>query len=103
MSTLFVNNLNTASGSTITVPTGKKLIVTDSAGLIAPDMVIQCVTANGSQTNNSSASSWVTLTNPKYLSPSLGALITPSTVSPVLNENFFILLGLTYISSGPGK
>ena len=37
MSTLFVNNLNTASGSTITVPTGKKLIVTDSAGLIAPE------------------------------------------------------------------
>jgi len=26
MSTLFVNNLNTASGSTITVPTGKKLV-----------------------------------------------------------------------------
>ena len=65
MSTLFVNNLNTASGSTITVPTGKQVIVTDSAGLIAPDMVIQCVTSNGSQTNNSSASSWVTLTNPK--------------------------------------
>ena len=71
-STLKINNLDTASGSTLTVnatttsfPTGKKLIVTDSAGLIAPDMVIQCVTANGSQTNNSSASSWVTLTNPK--------------------------------------
>ena len=28
-------------------------------------MVIQCVTANGSNTNNSSASSWVTLTYPK--------------------------------------
>ena len=26
MSTLFVNNLNTASGTTITVPTGKKLV-----------------------------------------------------------------------------
>ena len=33
MSTLFVNNLNTASGSTITVPTGKKLVVTDTGGL----------------------------------------------------------------------
>ena len=27
MSTLFVNNLNTASGSTITVPTGKTIVV----------------------------------------------------------------------------
>ena len=26
MSTLFVNNLNTASGDTITLPTGKKLV-----------------------------------------------------------------------------
>ena len=34
MSTLFVNNLNTASGSTITVPTGKKLVVTDTGGLV---------------------------------------------------------------------
>ena len=30
MSTLFVNNLNTASGSTITIPTGKTLVGTDS-------------------------------------------------------------------------
>ena len=29
MSTLFVNNITTASGTNITVPTGKKLIVTD--------------------------------------------------------------------------
>ena len=36
MSTLFVNNLNTASGSTITVPTGKKLVVTDTGGLSVP-------------------------------------------------------------------
>ena len=30
MSTLFVNNLNTASGSTITIPTGKTLKATDT-------------------------------------------------------------------------
>ena len=34
MSTLFVNNLNTASGSTITVPSGKTLDI--SAGTLAP-------------------------------------------------------------------
>ena len=43
MSTLFVNNLNTASGTTITVPTGKKLIVTDAGGIKSPGMVIQVV------------------------------------------------------------
>ena len=41
MSTLFVNNLNTASGSTITVPTGKQLIGTDTNSIKAPGMVIQ--------------------------------------------------------------
>ena len=41
MSTLFVNNLNTASGSTITVPTGKKLIGTDTGSVKAPGVVIQ--------------------------------------------------------------
>ena len=41
MSTLFVNNLNTASGTTITVPTGKQLIGTDINSIKAPGMVIQ--------------------------------------------------------------
>ena len=39
MSTLFVNNLNTASGTTITVPSGKVLT--------APGHIIQVVNANG--------------------------------------------------------
>ena len=39
MSTIFVNNLNTASGSTITVPTGKKLVVTDAGGVVAPGQI----------------------------------------------------------------
>ena len=41
MSTLFVNNLNTASGSTITVPTGKQLIVTDEGAVRVPGTVLQ--------------------------------------------------------------
>ena len=41
MSTLFVNNLNTASGTTITIPTGKTLVATDSKTFRAPGMVIQ--------------------------------------------------------------
>ena len=46
MSTLFVNNLNTASGSTITIPTGKKLVGTDNSSIVAPGMVIQIVTVS---------------------------------------------------------
>ena len=56
MSTLFVNNLNTASGSTITVPTGKQLIGTDINSIKAPGMIIQvqsgqCVTQTTKSSN----------------------------------------------------
>ena len=44
MSTLFVNNLNTASGTTITIPTGKTLVGTDTASIKAPGNIIQVVT-----------------------------------------------------------
>ena len=50
MSTLFVNNLNTASGSTITVPTGKVVVGTDGGTFKSPGQVIQTVSydlANG--------------------------------------------------------
>jgi hypothetical protein len=43
MSTLFVNNLNTVTGTTITVPTGKRLVGTDAGGITSPGMVIQVV------------------------------------------------------------
>jgi len=54
MSTLFVNNLNTASGSTITVPTGKQIIGTDARTFKAPGMVIQIsqAYARGAVTNS---------------------------------------------------
>ena len=45
MSTLFVNNLNTASGTDITIPTGKKLIGTDAQSIVAPEMVVQTVSS----------------------------------------------------------
>ena len=54
MSTLFVNNLNTASGTTITVPTGKKLVVTDGGGLRVPGTVIQTLHGNMNAVNVSS-------------------------------------------------
>ena len=42
MSTLFVNNLNTASGSTITIPTGKTLKATDTP-IVGTGNIIQVV------------------------------------------------------------
>ena len=40
MSTLAVNTITAETGSTITVPTGKNLVVTDSGGLYAPGTVV---------------------------------------------------------------
>ena len=57
MSTLFVNNLNTASGSTITVPTGKKLVGTDAASIYAPGMVVQMVSLSDTTLTRSASNS----------------------------------------------
>ena len=56
MSTLFVNNLNTASGSTITIPTGKTLKATDTP-IVGAGNIIQVVqgTALGSATSSSTS------------------------------------------------
>ena len=59
MSTLFVNNLNTASGSTITVPTGKTLVGTDSGSLKAPGIVIQQLHQTITQYTGTSSTSLV--------------------------------------------
>ena len=56
MSTLFVNNLNTASGSTLTVPTGKKLVVTDAGGVQVPHMIGQMVQSGTIAGHSNSAS-----------------------------------------------
>jgi len=60
MSTLFVNNLNTASGDTITLPTGKQLVVTDTGGLKVPGTIVQHVqlsnTGRGAHSTHSSNS-----------------------------------------------
>ena len=77
MSTLFVNNLNTASGTTITIPTGKQLIGTDSNSIKAPDMVVQVkhhthATTVTSTSNNTWVASGTTLTfTPKYANSDL--------------------------------
>ena len=62
MSTLFVNNLNTASGTTITIPTGKQLIGTDTNSIKAPGMLVQVqhkAVPNASRTGNTTSTSYV--------------------------------------------
>ena len=60
MSTLFVNNLDTATGTTITIPTGKKLIGTDSATIKQPGMILQTINATtNTEFQFSSSNSWV--------------------------------------------
>ena len=59
MSTLFVNNLNTASGSTITVPTGKKLVGTDGGGISAPGMIVQIKETVSTATYSTTSTSYV--------------------------------------------
>ena len=77
MSTLFVNNLNTASGSTITVPTGKQVIVTDQGGMRVPGSVIQVV--------YSVINSTTTLSGNGFTEIGLNGSITPiSTSSKIL-------------------
>ena len=43
-STLKINNLDTVSGTTITIPTGKQLIGTDTNSIDTPGMIVQAKT-----------------------------------------------------------
>ena len=80
MSTIFVNNLNTASGSTITIPTGKKLVVTDSGGVTSPGMVLQTLFNNHTGQESTTSSSFV--------ATSLNLSITPKSSSSKILVNF---------------
>tara|TARA_Y100000114_G_scaffold153792_1_gene174519 strand:- start:541 stop:1077 length:537 start_codon:yes stop_codon:yes gene_type:complete len=89
MSTLFVNNLNTASGSTITVPTGKKLVVTDGGGVTAPGMILQTVRQEFRTYVNTASTSYVTT--------GITATITPKATSSLILVN--IKVNGCYINS----
>ena len=58
-STLKINNLDTASGTTITVPTGKKLIGTDSATFKQPGMILQTINSTTNTEFQGASTSWV--------------------------------------------
>ena len=73
MSTLFVNNLNTASGTNIAIPTGKTLTAVDASAIRAPGMVIQTVfDAHSTQTSTNSST---------FIDVGIQATITPKSAS----------------------
>ena len=82
MSTLFVNNLNTASGSTITVPTGKTLVGTDEGAFRVPGTILQVVQGTfGTKVTSASSS---------YVATGLSVSITPkaSTSKVLISASF---------------
>ena len=87
-STLKINNLDTASGTTITVPTGKQIVGTDTGSFIAPGQIVQIVTHRHGDLPQHNSSSWteissnyrVTIT-PKYSNSKI-VLCARSTVNP---------------------
>ena len=78
MSTLFVNNLNTASGSTITVPTGKTIVGTDIGSIKAPGTPIQVVYAS-------------VQTHPQYSSTSYAATDVEVAITPKFATSKFLI------------
>jgi len=80
---VLTNNLTTASGSTITIPTGKQLIVTDTGAVRVPGTVLQTVFAE--------YASEVSLAAGGYIDSGLTATITPkSTSSKILIQTSMV-------------
>ena len=72
-STLKINNLDTASGTTITLPTGKTLVGTDDGAFRVPGAVLQVVQVATTTTTSTSSTSFV--------DTGLTATITPKSSS----------------------
>ena len=60
-STLKINNLDTASGTTITIPTGKQLIGTDTNSIKAPGQIINVTGTVYTTVSSTTSSSYSTL------------------------------------------
>ena len=75
-STLKINNLDTASGTTITIPTGKQLIGTDTNSIKAPGMVIQIATDLDQ--------SVMTLTDTNYHDTGISITFTPKYTNSII-------------------
>ena len=89
MSTLAVNQITTQTGDTITLPTGKKIVGTDSGSIVVPGQILQVQTSTTSaqMTFTSTPSSWTDLTG-------MTVNITPKAVN-----NKILVTGVMYIGS----
>lgn len=81
-STLKINNLDTASGTTITIPTGKSLVGTDIASIYAPDMVVQIARGSTSTITRTASSS------DSYVPTNVTATITPKFANSLIIPHY---------------
>jgi len=85
-STLKINNLDTASGSTITIPTGKTLVGTDEGTIRTPGAVLQVKTATDNTERTTTSTSYTTASN------TLAVTITPKSTS----SKIFVTCSFSY-------
>ena len=78
MSTIKVNNIDTQSGTTITVPTGKVFTITDNGGVSVGGTT---VTATGAEMNYLDVTTLGTSENSKALTQSAGGAVTVGATS----------------------
>jgi len=88
-STLKINNLDTASGTTITVPTGKTIIGTDTGSIKAPGTPIQVVYA-------------IIQTHPQYGSTSYVATDVQVAITPKFSDSKFLIEGVYSTGTNAG-
>ena len=84
-STLKINNLDTASGSTITVPTGKVVVGTDGGTFKSPGQIIQTV--------HSTSATWTprfTTSSGSYVTTGHAVTITPKYSNSLILHNYSI-------------
>lgn len=70
MSTLYTDNIRANNASQITVPTGQKIVGTDSGSIVAPGHVIQVVQGTAPETNQNASN--VVLINTSFTPKSAG-------------------------------
>ena len=90
MSQLNVNTITTLSGTDITIPTGKKLVVTDAGGLVVPGTVVQVAQGAVGGTG-------VSTTSTSKVTFGASASITPKSSS---NSILVLATGGWYTTSG---
>ena len=93
MSTLHVNNLTSASGTDITVPTGKVVVGTDGGTFKSPGQIIQTV--------HSTPATWAprfTTTSGSYVTTGHALTITPKYSNSLILHNYSISTHVNAVS-----